>query len=517
MAALREVFARFGFEFPDAGKLKQANSDVDKLKAGFEAVAAVFAGSALVAGIKQFAADLDVLDDLSAQTKIATDQLQVLGFAAELSGSSAQEMNNALTLLQKGLGRTTEATGPQVEALERLGIKLKDTAGAPRELATVLPEIFAGFGGLKSEAEKAATATALFGRSGVRLIPTLEKGAAGLAELRAELDEFGGIVDGDTIASAGEFRDNIARMDRAFFALKGTIARDVFPQLSKIIVGFAKGVGKIADWTRNTTLADTATKMLATSLGLTLAKALAPYLTSGLKFAAIFLAVDDVIAFLQGKDSVIGALLISIFGEETTAKIRAMFVDLWSEITGGFPMVREAWTRLVTGMFLSWQKFILGAIKLWNKLAPKKLQIDTSGVQAEIDMLQRSIDNIGYNGPGIQVPVITAPKNPKERRVAQAVDRMFGIDSFAPPPAPPLASLPPKEQAQRIKADAAFLVGSAPRVQAPNQTTTITTGPTHVIVQAPPGATARDVAELTGRAVRDANRQSAQALTQRAP
>ncbi len=527
MAALREVFARFGFEFPDAQKLNKANSDVDKLKAGATALVGVFAGSALVNGIKQFSQELDTLDDLSAQTKIATDDLQVLGFAAELSGSSAAEMNSALTLLQKGLGKTTEATGPQVEALTALGIKLKDAAGAPRELNQVLPEIFAGFGGLKSGAEKAAVATALFGRSGVRLIPTLEKGTAGLADLKDELGEFGGLVDGDTIKSAGEFRDNMARMDRAFFALKGTIASAVFPQLSKLIQGFAKGVGKIADWAKTTTIADTATKALAGTLALTLGKALAPYLGAGLKFGAIFLAVDDLIAFLEGKGSVIGDILTGLFGAEATETIRKTMIAVgemvvgigrfvgegigaWvNEIANGFPLIKEFFQRLTLDMLQAWHRFVLMLVKAWNKIAPKKLEIDTSGIEKSIADVQGQIDNIGFKAP---VPVDQLPVDQGGNNVGEEFGMRVNEDGT--PFAHKITRGPKtKEQAlERI----GFGLPPAAAVPVKGNVASFFGGPVTVNVQAPPGSTARDVAALTGRAVKDATRQSGQALVQRA-
>ncbi len=108
--ALREVFARFGVEVEGQDKVRRLDADTTKAAKGLEAtgkqaektgqsftalasgIAAAFAGNQLLGAIKNFAGELDVLDDLNAQTGIATDQLQVLGYAAELNGSSAAEM-----------------------------------------------------------------------------------------------------------------------------------------------------------------------------------------------------------------------------------------------------------------------------------------------------------------------------------------------------------------------------------------------------------------------------------------
>jgi hypothetical protein len=418
MAALREVFAYLGFEW-DSAKVNSANSAVDKLASAAQAAVSVFAGSALVSGVQRFAEQLDVFDDLSAQTKIATEDLQLYGYAAKTSGSSQEEMNAALSLFQKSLGRTTEGTGAQTDALKKLGIQSKDSAGNARNLNDILPEVFAGFGGLKSEAEKAEVATALFGLAGVKLIPTLDQGAEGLAKMRAEFESFGGPVSDETIRAAGEFRDNIARLDTAFFKLKGQLASSVFPALSKTVETVAKGVAAIGEWTKSTTLAESATIALAGTIALTLGKALAPYLGAGLKFAALYLAFDDLVAFLQGKDSLIGRALDAAFGPgsaqiirdginawiaeierfrtsadatfdairdknaSTVTTITAGFVALVRDAANGFPALSAAWELKMLEMDIAFEKFRLKILNGWNSMVdamhlPDAFKVDTT-------------------------------------------------------------------------------------------------------------------------------------------
>lgn len=407
--ALREVFAQFVFAFEGQGKLRQASAGVDSLtqkaKSGGGELAALgaglvsaFAGNALLGGLNRFAEELDVLDDLSAQTKVATDDLQVYGFAAQKAGSSTAEMNGALSLLQKSLGKTTESTGAQVEALN----KLKIDTSQPRELNEVLPEIFANFQNLKTGADKASVATSLFGRAGVRLIPLLEKGTDGIAELRAELEESGGLVSAETIARAGEYRDNLARLDRSMFALKGTIAGALFPQMSKLVEGISKGVGQLSNFAKGTTLADNAGIALAATLAGPVFSALRPFLGRGLKFAAIFGAVDDLLGFLEGKDSLIADMLNGAFGDGTADAVRdwvndavgqlgflmsshenAMSVieagstSVWLKLAAGvrlfvadaisgFPIIRSGFALMWAGTVDDFNQYILQMERRWN-------------------------------------------------------------------------------------------------------------------------------------------------------
>jgi len=434
--ALKEVFARLSVVFDGQGKLDQGNKAVDKFAkraedgasslAGLGAgLIGAFAGNALLGGLNHFAEQLDVLDDLHAQTNIATDALQVYGYAAEVSGVRTEEFNASLSLLQKSLGKTTEASGAQVEALN----KLKIDTSKPRELADVLPEIFDGFGKLASANEKAAVATSLFGRAGVRLIPTLERGQDGIAALRKELEESGGIVDAQTIARAGEYRDNLARLDRSMFALKGTIAGALFPQLSKVAEGISKAVGFVSNFTKGTTLADNAGVALAATLAGPVFGALRPFIGKGLKFAAIFFAVDEVIGFLNGKQSLLADALDGVFGAGSSGKVRdwandaigsfQMFVGsgqaafdalgnsnasfgtralagialMTAHFTDSFAAIFEGWSSIMNGMTLAIEQFVLGAMQKWNGLldvlvlpdiVKKALQIDTTDQEQKI-------------------------------------------------------------------------------------------------------------------------------------
>lgn len=329
MSALREILARFGFSW-DKAALKAADSGVESLVGKIGGVVAALSGGLFASAVNNFAAQLDVFDDLSAQTKIATDDLQLYSYAAKVSGSSQEEMFQSLTLLQKAMGRTTEATGPQVEAFKSLGVSLKDASGDARPLAEALPEVFANFKNLTSESKKSEVATSLFGRAGVKLIPLLDRGAEGLAELKNEMSEFGGIVSGETIKAAGDFRDNMVKLDTALFGLKARLANSLFPQLTKGADGLAMLIGRFGKWAETTTLADNAVMALGGSLVLTFAKGLAPYLKSGLKFGAIFLAFDELIGFLQGKDGLISRALDSAFGMGTAEKVRQVVLEATS-------------------------------------------------------------------------------------------------------------------------------------------------------------------------------------------
>lgn len=357
--ALREVLAHFGFTFDRAGldaagrgieKVKNETAGAGKSLTGFVdglrgAIAGVAAGAfvALTDSIKDQAA---ALKDTSEQTGLATDELQAWTLAANLGGASAQDFVAGLRKVSKELATGVDESGQQSKLFERLGIDTKDAEGNVRDLSAVLPEIAEKFAGLKSGAERSALAQQIFGKAGSKLVPILAQGAAGVAALRALFEELGGGFSQEAIDRADEYDDALIKLNFSFFGLKSLLATQVFPWLAKTVGELTKASVSAGKWLKETTAVSSGVKILAAILGGTLLKALAPFLLPGLKFLAIFLAVDDLIGFLQGKDSVIGKILNGWFGDGTATTVR-----LW--VNDAIASMQTFWTALRDGSAIS--------------------------------------------------------------------------------------------------------------------------------------------------------------------
>jgi hypothetical protein len=328
--ALREVLANFGFGF-DGAKVRQADGLIRGLESKVAALTGAFAAIGAVRWLQDMAAQLDVIDDLSAQLKVGTDQLQLWGFAAGQNGSSAEEMNRSLELLNKSLGMAEGEGKTQAEVFKRMGVQVRDAAGEIRPMGELLNELPAGFAGLSSDAEKARVATVLFGRSGARLVPLLEQGEEGMAKLRAEFERLGGGATPEAIKAAGEYRDQIAKMDLAFFGLKSRIVSQVFPALMKVVDVVSGAVATFTKWSEGSTAASSAVYAIAAAITGALLPAILPMLPALAAFLAAFLVFDDFKAFFEGNDSLVGRALESWFGKENTDKIRNFFRDAIGE------------------------------------------------------------------------------------------------------------------------------------------------------------------------------------------
>jgi len=140
--------------------------------------------------------------------------------------------------------------------------------------------------------------------------------------MRAQLAELGGGFSKEAIENADEYDDNLIKLNFSLRGIKSLIGVQIFPVISDLLNVVTKTGSAFTGWIKETTFLSTAVKVLIGLVGVKLLAALAPFLLPGLKFVAIFLAVDDLIAFLTGKKSVIGDILDSWFGRGTAAVVQ---------------------------------------------------------------------------------------------------------------------------------------------------------------------------------------------------
>lgn len=357
--ALREIAAHFGFSFDAAklgqidkgveavkGKAKGATTSVTELVTGLQGMVGAITGGIFLAFANHVREEAAALQDTAEQTGLATDEIQAWTLAANLGGASAQDFTNGIRKLSKELATGVDESGQQSKLFKNLDIDTKNADKSVRSLSDVLPEIAEKFKGLKTGAEKSALAQQIFGKAGSKLVPLLSQGAEGVANLKKQLDELGGGFSKEAIENADAYDDALIKLNFSFFGLKSLLATSVFPLLADVVGTVTKGVVQFKNWLKETTTLSTAVKALAFIVGRSLLLALAPFILPGLKFLAIFLAVDDLIGFLEGKDSEIGHILEAWFGEDTTNDIRAFFNGMKEIAAGTLGGIRDLWRML---------------------------------------------------------------------------------------------------------------------------------------------------------------------------
>lgn len=189
------------------------------------------AGAALVkASIDSF----DATSKLAASVGTTTESISALTYAADLSGISQEELGSSLAKLAKNASEAAQGTKAQVAAFEALGVSAQNADGSLKNTDVLLGEIADKFAGYADGAAKTALAQEFFGKSGAKLIPLLNAGAAGIDDLKKEAEALGLVIGGDAAASAELFNDNLTRVQRVIGGLFNRIAQQLLPTLSTL-------------------------------------------------------------------------------------------------------------------------------------------------------------------------------------------------------------------------------------------------------------------------------------------
>ncbi len=173
----------------------------------------------------------DEVSKLSQKTGLSTEAISELQYAAGLSG--VEDLGASLVKFNRSISEAAQASKAQAEAFKALGINVKNADGSLKGTEQLLGETADAFAGLKDGANKSAVAMDLFGKTGAELIPFLNEGKKGLADLRAEAVALGLSIDELTGKSAEQFNDNLDRLGKLGTGVGTRLATDLAPQLAK--------------------------------------------------------------------------------------------------------------------------------------------------------------------------------------------------------------------------------------------------------------------------------------------
>jgi hypothetical protein len=210
-------------------------------------VRGLFGGAALLSGgglmaalgltVRRSVSAGDALDKLSQRSGVAVEQLQELAYAAERSGATGEEFEAAIRSLTKNIGEAANGTGEALELFEALGVKLTDSAGKTRNVGDVYVELADKIAKIEDPAQRAAVAQKLMEEAGAKLVPSMLKGSAGLAEMAARARELG-IVTAEQARASAELTDRMTDAGRALEGAGHAITAKLLPVVGPLIERF---------------------------------------------------------------------------------------------------------------------------------------------------------------------------------------------------------------------------------------------------------------------------------------
>jgi len=238
----------------DVKKLEQKSvQSASKIKSAFTALGPVLGalGFAIVLrGLKNLVTETitfrDEIAKFSKATGIGVEFLSAMGFAAERSGASIESMNKGFGRLARNISDAENGLATPLRAFEALGINITKADGSLRNLQEIFPDIAEGFKNMTDSTKKAALAQELFGRAGLELVPLLNLGAEGVAELTREAERLG-IVFGEQAAGEAEAAaDALLNFNTAAKALGQNLASSTLPALTSMANNLANIVATLS-------------------------------------------------------------------------------------------------------------------------------------------------------------------------------------------------------------------------------------------------------------------------------
>lgn len=220
------------------------NAAAGSLMAPFVAITALLGGGEmfehLIETAAQAGASLEVLGQKTGET---AEDLSRLQFAAEQSHVGAGALDTGLTRLARSMQGAASGTGAAADAFRAMGISVKDNEGNLRPLREVLLDVADKFKSYEDGAAKSALAMNIFGRSGADLVPLLNQGRDGIADLTMESDRLGATWSEQQKGVAVEYEDAMKRVHAESSSYGRTVAIAIMPALTALADSFTKSAG----------------------------------------------------------------------------------------------------------------------------------------------------------------------------------------------------------------------------------------------------------------------------------
>jgi hypothetical protein len=200
------------------------------------------------------AQSIDETAKLAQRTGIAVESLQALQVAASLAG-----VGNIETALQKvtvAIGNAAESGN--TDAFEKLGLDfaLLETLSPEEQFRKIAAAIQA----LPTEAERAAAAVRIFGRSGIELLPLF---ASNLEEIEARAKRLGIVLSEDQTGAIEDMNDALSLVRQTFDGIIGQVTANLAPvitELAEQFLQFVEGFEGLDGDMGGTALADAITE-----------------------------------------------------------------------------------------------------------------------------------------------------------------------------------------------------------------------------------------------------------------
>lgn len=235
-----------------------------------------------------------------------TEKLSELGYAFETAGVDLNGFSDTVKDLS---GKISQAADGQDEAFRRVGLSAKALVGLPldEQFAAVADAISA----VNNPTDQTRVAMDLLGESGLKLLPVLKRGSAGLRELGEEGRDAGRVMSGETAAQAESLSKTFHQTWSTIKAAILSVGEALLPQADEI-KAFAASVRDVAKAVRVWIQDNKGVVLTVAGVGAALIAAGAALAAVGAGVSLAGTALVGLKAIVLGTIAVLGVLKASI-------------------------------------------------------------------------------------------------------------------------------------------------------------------------------------------------------------
>lgn len=188
-------------------------------KWGAVAVAVIAVTNAIYDQMKATIDYANRVGDLAKNYSLTNKELQEFDYWATLNGTTVDEVVNSMKSLV-----TNTVSG--ADKFAKLGIALKDSAGATKNQRDLFLDTLDALNKVESQTERNAYILELFGDSGININQILSKSRAELEALTKQGEELGVFISDEAIENATNFNMELAVLGKQWQGLLASIFND---------------------------------------------------------------------------------------------------------------------------------------------------------------------------------------------------------------------------------------------------------------------------------------------------
>lgn len=204
----------------------------------FAGIAGGASAAGLIALATTAANTANEMGKMAQRVGLTAEEVSRLAYTADQGDASLSALEGSLRRLSRNLDDASRGGAGAIETFERLDIPVRDANGELRGTVDVLHDVAEVFGNMADGPEKTALAFQLFGRAGTELIPMLNGGRQGMADMAAEADRLGRTISNEAAEAGAAFNDDLLRLQTLSKGLAQEVGMALVPSMHALAAAF---------------------------------------------------------------------------------------------------------------------------------------------------------------------------------------------------------------------------------------------------------------------------------------